>query len=722
MVAGDGFELLRHHHAWNAATALHRVVDYLGLQKMPPQQAPLVTPGPKSIIAEYLYRDEDGNPRLGIERREADDGSKSFRQFSFDDDGRKIYRVKGIEQVPYCLETWKRLGHTQLWLCEGEKDADRLVGLGLRATTNAGGGLNWSDELTPYFSDYDVLILEDNDEVGRTRSEKLSRVLQPVASSVKVVRLANLPPKGDVSDWLDAGGTVEQLVGIAKATAPAQIIEPSPLPALLPRSPSFQPNCLPAPLRRWLTDIAERTQIPLEYVAVPALVALSSVVGRKIGIYPKQQDDWLVVPNLWGAIIGRPSTFKSPAISEATAPLRRLAKQALVEHEAALIGAETDGIMLKARKEGLQNQAKKAAKLGQDTTSLEADIRALLTEEATLKKNASERRYIVNDPTVEKLGELLNENPRGLLLVRDELSGLLQSFNKQGREGDREFYLEAWNGTAGFTVDRIGRGTLHIPSLTLSVIGGIQPAKLDPLIRSATTGSGGDDGLMQRLQLLVWPDKVNKWRNIDRAPDREAADRAAMIFEALDRLEPSAKFNLETVDGEIPALRLSPEAQIVADTWRTELEAKIRSHEMECAPAFESHLSKYRSLMPSLALIFDLVDAVDRLPRNSVSAAAVQMAIDWCALLEAHARKVYAAEVNRDLHAAHQLRDKIDAGEIEDGETVRTIYKHHWSGLDSREKVDAALAILERHNIVRRDMQATGGRPIEIIRLLDQAE
>jgi hypothetical protein len=58
---------------------------------------------------------------------------------------------------------------------------------------------------------------------------------------------------------------------------------------------------------------------------------------------------------------------------------------------------------------------------------------------------------------------------------------------------------------------------------------------------------------------------------------------------------------------------------------------------------------------------------------------------------------------------------------IRDGERVRTIYKHHWSGPDSREKVDAALAILEQHNIVRRDMQATGGRPIEIIRLPDQA-
>src|SRR5438067_2294124 len=76
-----------------------------------------------------------------------------------------------------------------------------------------------------------------------------------------------------------------------------------------------------------------------------------------------------------------------------------------------------------------------------------------------------ERRYWTQDSTVEKLGIRLQDNPRGLLIVRDELSGWLHGLEKQGREGDRQFYLEAWNGTGSFTVDRIERGTLHIPAL-----------------------------------------------------------------------------------------------------------------------------------------------------------------------------------------------------------------------------------------------------------------
>lgn len=77
---------------------------------------------------------------------------------------------------------------------------------------------------------------------------------------------------------------------------------------------------------------------------------------------------------------------------------------------------------------------------------------------------------------------------------------------RPGREGDREFYLEAWNGTGSYTFDRIGRGTIHVPALAVSVIGGIQPGKLQRYIAEALSDGGGADGLLQRLQLLVWPD------------------------------------------------------------------------------------------------------------------------------------------------------------------------------------------------------------------------
>ena len=108
---------------------------------------------------------------------------------------------------------------------------------------------------------------------------------------------------------------------------------------------------------------------------------------------------------------------------------------------------------------------------------------------------------------LEKLGELLSENPGGLLLVRDELFGLLSRLSNEEFSGERAFYLEAYNGDGSYTYDRIGRGTIHIPSCTLSIVGGIQPLRVAPLVNEAVTGGGGD-GLLQRFQLVSGPTKT----------------------------------------------------------------------------------------------------------------------------------------------------------------------------------------------------------------------
>lgn len=129
----------------------------------------------------------------------------------------------------------------------------------------------------------------------------------------------------------------------------------------------------------------------------------------------------------------------------------------------------------------------------------------------------------MNDATVEKLGELLNENPRGLLLVRDELPGFLSQMESEEYASDRAFYLEAFNGSGQFTYDRIGRGTVHIANCTVSIIGGVQPSRIAPIVRGAITGTS-NDGLIQRLQLTVWPDPRTLWQWVDRHPDREARE------------------------------------------------------------------------------------------------------------------------------------------------------------------------------------------------------
>ena len=131
------------------------------------------------------------------------------------------------------------------------------------------------------------------------------------------------------------------------------------------------------------------------------------------------------------------------------------------------------------------------------------------------------RRLITSDATFESLHHVLSENPAGLFVIRDELTGWLAGLERQGREQERAFFLECWNGDAAFTVDRIGRGSVHVPHACISLFGGIQPARLRAYLADAMRDGPSNDGLMQRFQLMVWPDIPPAWRYVDRKPDCE---------------------------------------------------------------------------------------------------------------------------------------------------------------------------------------------------------
>ena len=133
---------------------------------------------------------------------------------------------------------------------------------------------------------------------------------------------------------------------------------PTPLPSLLPDVPTLPEQLLPAPFKRWLCDIAERFQIPLEYVAIPAVIALAAIVGRRCGVRPMRRDDWLVVPNLWGMIVGRPGVLKSPAMEEALRPLKRLATRAREQYEQAKIEAGSHDAVREARRDAIHAHLK----------------------------------------------------------------------------------------------------------------------------------------------------------------------------------------------------------------------------------------------------------------------------------------------------------------------------------------------------------------------------
>ena len=479
--------------------------------------------------------------------------------------------------------------------------------------------------------------------------------------------------------------------------------EPTPLPDALPPVQPFDPDLLPDALRGWVTDIAYRMQCPPDFPAVGAVVALSSLIGARAVVQPKARGDWQVVPNLWGLIVGRPGVMKSPALGESLKPLNRLQATEFEQWQAAHDAWELDCKV--SELQGADREKKAKGIVGKDP----AAARALL-EPGDTPAEPLARRYIVNDATVEKLGELLTANPWGTLSYRDELYGLLTGMDKQGQEGSRAFYLQSYDGNQGYTFDRIIRGTVHIPRVCLAMIGGIQPGRIQEYVRGAVSGGSADDGLLQRFSLAVWPDVNREFQRVDQWPDTPAKQAAWTVFERLAQLQPAS-------DADPVIWRFSEQAQAIYWQWAEPFEHEIRGEELH--PAMVSHLAKYRKLIPALALIFALIDTPDS--GNVIHENELIRALAWGDYLRPHAERLYAAAVIPETAGARALLAKLKSGKLTDRDgviadsfTPRQIAVKGWAGLTTPDAVRKAADVLADYDHVRRDVVqggAAGGRP-----------
>ena len=507
--------------------------------------------------------------------------------------------------------------------------------------------------------------------------------------------------------WNDPEGDAEKIragiaAGAAKprhdgAQAPSDDA-PEPLPSPLPAVPAFDPAMLPVSIRAWCIDAADGLQVPLDFTAIPAMVALAGTIGRKVAVAMKQHDRWAEVPMLWGCVVGRPSSGKSPALYPARHMLERLANKERTSYETRMREYEARELVAEATRANAKKDIQAALKKN-NTRAAEAAAEAALSE----NEPPSEPRIVVNDATVEKLGELLNANPRGLVQFRDELAGWLASLDREGREGDRAFWLECWNGSGSFTVDRIGRGTVRIEACAMSILGGMQPGKLAEYVRGAIRGGFSDDGLIQRFQLAVYPDLPANWTYTDRPLDPEAERMAWATFQRLRDLDPD-EIGAERADWvDVPFLRFNDEAQELLIEWQTTLMQRLRTGD---EPAWmESHLSKYRALAGRLALVLHLADH----GAGSIDAATLATALNWCDYLEGHARRIYAPAMESGLTAAHLILKRRN--DLVGDFTARDIQRRGWAGLSDRDAIGEALELLVEHRYLSAISKATGGRP-----------
>jgi hypothetical protein len=673
--------------------------------------APALAKGFKPV-ALHAYTDAEGEPIYWrIRAKHAETGEKWIRPMRPNGQGFELAEPKFTDGKPlYGLHHIASNPDAAVWVVEGEQKADALHKLGLVGTTSGGATSADTADWQP-LRGRTVRIWPDNDEPGKAYAGEVANILLDMGCAVSCVDVdkLGLGVGEDVIEWLAAhpgaaGSDVEGLPRVEAHTRGADTPasdswpDPMPLPDALPPVAPFDFDLLPNSLRLWIEDIAERVQCPPDFPAVGAMISLAAVVGRKIGIRPKRQDDWLEVPNLWGAIVGRPGVMKSPALRESMRPLARLEAKAREGYEEAITEWRRAQELHKLKREAKRAKIVQAFK-GDKYVASDALADDFVEDEPQA------RRYVVNDTTVEALGVILQGNPNGTLAYRDELIGLLKSLDKEGAESARGFYLSAWAGTDAYTYDRIGRGfNQRIEACCLSLLGSIQPAVIGGYLRQAVAGGGGD-GLLSRFQLLVWPDIAGEWRDVDRWPDTEAKAGAFATFERLDALDP-ASIGATIEDGVIPYLRFDPYAQTLLSEWRADFEHRIRSGNDHAA--FEAHLSKYRKLVPALALLIHLADNP---AGGAIGETALLKALAWAEYLESHARRAYASVTQAGIEGARALLHRIRRGDVPNPFVPRDVYLKHWASLSEPGHVHEAVRLLGDLDYLRKEEQATGGRP-----------
>lgn len=332
-----------------------------------------------------------------------------------------------------------------------------------------------------------------------------------------------------------AGRTWADLRGIFEPRAmKVAVMQPTPAPATAeaPAAPPVEPfapfpsEVLPEPARSFVQASARAIGCDESFVALPLLAALASAIGNTRRIELK--NGWAEPAIVWAAVVGDSGTLKTPAFKAAMKPARKAQAAAFKEYALAQAAWEADYLRYEAELLAWKRAA--GSDKGQAGDPPEKPVAPIA------------RRYIVSDTTIEALAPILLGNPRGVLLARDELAGWIGAFDryaKTGRGGADAAHWLSMHNAEEVVIDRKTGipPTIHVPSASVSIAGGIQPGILARVLGSEHR----ENGLAARLLLACPPRRPKRWTEAEVSPALER--RLAVVFERLYSLQPTTDGN-----------------------------------------------------------------------------------------------------------------------------------------------------------------------------------
>lgn len=618
---GSVFDFHMKKHGLEFKPALEDLGNRFGVT--PADQMPNLKKKNKNLVAEYSYTDRDGQLVFQVCRF---NNPKTFRQRQPDGNGGWRWNMTGIEPFPYRLH--EVVGADTVFLPEGEKDCDRIAELGLTASCNPMGAGKFKPKYANHFKNKNIVIIPDNDLFGQEHAENVAETLSGVAKSIKIVALTDLPDKGDVSDWLDAGHTKDELQALVSETKEwdisRKVEDPNPPPldlfgdTVLVGSPEFPLDACPKVIAEYAQDCAERLGVETGMIAMPCIVATASLIPDSIQIQPKKYDtEWRESARLWCAVVAEPGDKKTPAIDMSVKHIKEIEKELFLEDQKALDEYE--------RQLAEYERSKKKV----NTPILEKP------------KKPPQHRKMADDTTVERLGDILVDNPNGILVLKDELSGWIGSFDAYRSNGslgkDRSLYLELYNGGPKL-IDRVKKGRMIVPNWSACILGGIQPGPMKRNMAKIT-----DDGLIQRFMVIQGG---RKGGGQDRRPQYDSLTNYFRLQSRISKADiPEQGLIITLSEG------AQEERKKVMDA------ANLIMVLPEVSPAFKAHLSKWDGLYSRILLTFHITESfsnedvgIPSVVMRKTAARAAKLMLNY---LLPNAARFYLELIGNDKHFVH---------------------------------------------------------------------
>ena len=445
-------------------------------------------------------------------------------------------------------------------------------------------------------------------------------------------------------------------------------------------APAIPVGVFPTRWAAWIKDAAEGAGAPPAFIACAILAAVGTVIGNSRWATPWHP--WKEPPALNVALIGKPSSGKSPALDQVVALLSGLETEANDDFADRCREAKRDAMEAAEKMRVYEGEVKVAVK-----DRLPTPLPPLACEGV---KAPQRRRIFSTESTIEKAGRLSDANPRGLMLQRDELAGWIASMDRygSGAGGDRPFWLQAYGGRP-WAPDRVkDLEPVNVPHLLWTILGTIQPDRVSTLMMA-----GDDDGLSARF-LYCWPEALPPRRPESRADTEGALHRLRRLRGLPWQEAPEPK-----------VLPFTDHAATALHEWRLE----VNSMEDAAAGLMLSWLGKLPGVAVRLALILELL-AWSETPEGTLEpeaitersiVAAVTFLVDFAIPM---ARRTFGAaalpQAERDARGlARWIIQQVPLPDIVNAKELRRMAQG--PAIPDAERMEAALRELEAAQWVR---------------------